>query len=173
MNYNPKLARDLNISVFVHGCLEGAALSFCIPVHQNGFELDIRACRDTIHLFTNDPSKPTERTSSFKSWNCLAVLSVTVFISWYTCISVVTTGSSHTAVISGRQGLWSTFSLKPFCFISLGALIQAERAACSVAADRQQCNWEQALLLCWPPLKFPVVSESSNSEHCPQGQGFC
>lgn len=58
------------------------------------------------------------------------MLSVKIFISWCAWISVDTTGSSHAAIILGRQGLvlwlWSTCHFKPLFYI-FGALIQAKR----------------------------------------------
>lgn len=103
--------------------------------------------------------------------------SAQIFVSWYTWISVDTTGSSHTAIVSGRQGLalwlWSTCSFKLLFYIFGCTNPGWERAAWSMAADRQQCNWEGALLLHCPPLRFPVVSESNNSERWPQGQRLC
>lgn len=177
MNNNPKLAWDLNSSAFVHGCLEGAALSFCTPVHQNRFELDIRACRDTIHLLTNDPYKPYLFIQVQGSWHCLAVLSVTVFISWYTWISVDTTGSSHTAIMSGGQGLvlwlWSTCHFIPLFYI-FGALIQAKREQHVLwqltGSSATENGPSYCVALYW---NFPWSLESSNSERCLQGQGLC
>lgn len=81
-----------------------------------------------------------------------------IFISWYAWISVDVTGSSHTAIVSGRQALvlwlWSTCCFKPLFYI-FNALIQAE-------SSMFYGSWQAAVQLrMGPPTALPSTEISS------------